>query len=246
VYLAYLDDSGIRPKDKRFEVISAVVMEDECFASAEFLSSFAAEKLVNLIPEDRRDKFQEFHASQLFYGRGIFAGIDAEERYSAIEYMLSLVSTLEMKIFYGSINLDSHRRDAFGSADPKDVVFRLCVSGIGEWLGGLAVKIIDKGGDGLGSNFALLIVDECDKGIKTQLQDSFRGMRKRLRAPEFDSGELRWLHDDVYFGDSRYSIGIQIADLCSYFIAHHLCKDPRTDHFYKLIEPHIVSGKREE
>jgi hypothetical protein len=46
----------------------------------------------------------------------------------------------------------------------------------------------------------------------------------------------------MYFGDSKYSIGIQIADLCSYFIARRLAGDSETEHFYKMIEPQIISA----
>jgi hypothetical protein len=53
---------------------------------------------------------------------------------------------------------------------------------------------------------------------------------------------LPFVHDDMYFGDSKFSIGIQIADLCSYFIAGHLEGDSEKEHFYKLIDPQIISA----
>jgi hypothetical protein len=46
----------------------------------------------------------------------------------------------------------------------------------------------------------------------------------------------------MYFGDSRHSLGIQLADLCSYFIARHLDGDVEIRGFYDLISPHIVSA----
>jgi hypothetical protein len=122
VCLAYLDDSGIRPKDKRFEVISAVAMEDQCFGPAEFLSSFAIE---SLMPEDRREEFEEFHALELYNGRGVFEGIDMEERYGAIKHMLSLLSALGMSVSYGAVDIAFLKSHAFGSANPKDVAFRM-------------------------------------------------------------------------------------------------------------------------
>lgn len=56
-------------------------------------------------------------------------------------------------------------------------------------------------------------------------------------------GELFHFHDDMYFSDSRYSIGVQLADLCAYFIARHLNGDSETEGFYKMIQPHIVFSK---
>ncbi len=243
VYLAYLDDSDTKAKSDPWKVICAVIIEADVFGSLETLSSFAIE---DLMPEERRKDFQEFHACELYRGHEQFEGIDQEKRLKTLEYLLSLVEALGLKIAYGAVNVNSLRSRHYGSANPLDVAFRMCVSGIADRLESMAVQVIANGGQGLDSNYALLIADDCDKGDKATLLASFRSLRKRLRGPEFDSGTLRYLHDDMYFGDSRYSIGIQIADSCAYFIARHLSEDKETEHFYKMIEPHIVSGKREE
>jgi hypothetical protein len=47
----------------------------------------------------------------------------------------------------------------------------------------------------------------------------------------------------MFFGDSRFSVGIQLADMCSYFIARHLDGDTEIAQFYDKIEPHIVYGQ---
>jgi Protein of unknown function (DUF3800) len=55
--------------------------------------------------------------------------------------------------------------------------------------------------------------------------------------------ESTYFHDDMYFGDSKYSIGIQLADLCAFFIAKHLEKKPEAEGFYGLISSQIVFSK---
>src|SRR3954451_14261251 len=77
------------------------------------------------------------------------------------------------------------------------------------------------------------------------LQNSFR----KLRHPPSSSAEQKAVrrhahfHDDVFFGDSSYSVGIQLADLCSYFIARRLQGEEEINPFYELIEPHIAYGQ---
>jgi len=67
--------------------------------------------------------------------------------------------------------------------------------------------------------------------------------------PLKDSKESRSLllniHDGMYFGDSKESVGIQLADLCSYFIAKHLEKDAAGDGFYLKIKDYITDSKVE-
>ena len=242
MYLAYLDDSDTKAKDERWKVMCGVLVNDDTFSLTELLSSVAIE---SLMPEDKREKFEEFHACELYRGHGIFEGIEQSKRFGAIEYLLNLVGTCQIHITYGAVNILHLQNQSYGSASPLDFAFRMCTRGIGDWLLKSALAemqtkdVTDMNG---GSHFALLIADDCDKAEKAILQNSFRSMRKRLRPPNFDAGILLSLHDDMYFGDSRYSIGIQIADLCAYFIARHLMGHAEIEHFYKMIEPHIVSG----
>jgi hypothetical protein len=49
----------------------------------------------------------------------------------------------------------------------------------------------------------------------------------------------------MYFGNSVDSIGIQIADLCAYFIRKHLDGDAVAEGFYNIIKDCIVDYKVE-
>jgi len=57
-------------------------------------------------------------------------------------------------------------------------------------------------------------------------------------------------HDEMYFGDSVSCLGIQLADLCTYFMQRHLAKRDKThrdkaDEFFNLIRPHAICAKPE-
>lgn len=65
VYLAYLDDSGTRDKGRTFQVLSAVIIEDKEFSNREVVMGAAIEAI---LPHDRLDTFEEFHAFELFGG----------------------------------------------------------------------------------------------------------------------------------------------------------------------------------
>src|ERR1017187_7553103 len=82
VHLAYIDDSDSKQKACDWQVMSAVLIEDRSFKLLEMGLSGIAE---SLIPEDKRERFEEFHACELFGGYGIFEGIEQSQRFDAIE-----------------------------------------------------------------------------------------------------------------------------------------------------------------
>ena len=78
VYLAYLDDSDTKRKNEKWQVITAVVIPDEAFDALELLASLHIEQL---IPADRLERFEEFHAAELYGGYGVFEGIEQPKRF---------------------------------------------------------------------------------------------------------------------------------------------------------------------
>jgi hypothetical protein len=202
------------------------------------------------MPDDKIDKFEEFHASDLYLGHGVFEGIDQTIRFPAIQRILSLLD-MPLPVVYGAVHTKHLSQELYGSANPVDVCFRICATGIDEWLSSQFIDELLSHANPNGEtqfpisnpHLALLIVDNGDNKIKNALQDSFRTLRPRVRPPDHVHGKLSNLVDDMFFGDSRFSLGIQLADLCSYFIGHHLDGEVESDGFYKMIEPHIVHSK---
>lgn len=88
----------------------------------------------------------------------------------------------------------------------------------------------------------VLIADDFqDSKVKKNLRESFRILRNKLRPPDYDYGEIWHLHDDLYFGSSKESVGIQLADLCAYIVRRNLEGDPVVSGFYEAIKKQIIT-----
>jgi hypothetical protein len=244
-----LDDSDTKQKDDKWQVMSAVIIKDSQFRDLEVIMGAMAE--VVSIP-DKIDTFVEFHACELYGGYGWFESVDQRLRFSAIKVLLNAIGEYHLPVLYGAVNLHRLNQQVYASADPLDISFRICLEGVQKYMKANAERAFSElrgrgftdEGRMLGECITIIIVDDCDGKSKAAMQRSFRKFRLPRRGPEqcLDSSLL---HDDLYFGDSRYSVGIQLADLCSYFIARHLAGDETVSEFYKLIEPHIVHGQIE-
>jgi len=239
VYLVYLDDSETKQKDRKFQVMSAVIIKDEHFIDVELAMGL---DLGNLLPQEMMNQFEEFHASELYGGYGVFEGIEEWSRFTAMRNLLGMVSDLEFPVVYGAVDQNLLSQQLYASASPIDIAFRLCVEGIEDWI----VKHPPSTSEPNSlSDFALLIVDDCDKNTKATMRQTFRCLRGKIRPPNFEPGKLGHVHDDLYFGDSKDSVGIQLADVCSYVIAKHLIGDESIAEFYQIIEKQIVYGRVE-
>ncbi|HEY4839234.1 MAG TPA: DUF3800 domain-containing protein [Candidatus Acidoferrales bacterium] len=245
MYLAYLDDSGTGNKTSPFQMMTAVIIADLQFTILEILMSAAVEAI---IPWEKMDSFEEFHAFDLYWGKGIFEGMEQEKRFTVIKALLTVISKYSVPIVYGAVDKAKLAEQFYGSADPVDCCFRSCMSGIDQWLRQQPTM----NDNAYVLQLGLLIVDDYQDGkLKNQLRNSFRRFRKQLRPPtarfmsnEFEKGPWQ-LHDAMYFGNSKDSIGLQLADLCGYFIARHLQGFAPSEGFYDLIKDQIVFSKLE-
>jgi hypothetical protein len=228
VYLAYVDDSGSGDKRRPLRTMTAVVITDNEFIGLEMLVGINA---AIIVPDEPKEPFEEFHAYQLYNGFGPFEGVDQPQRFDAIRSLLSIIKTCHVSVFCGAVDKEKLEAKSYGSADPIDMCFRMCLGGVADWVRKR-------------NQMALLILDdpENNKELKRKLRISFRRQRKKIW--EQDAHDHHWhFHDDMYFGSSAESIGLQLADLCGYFIAKHLRNDIETEGFYSIIKDHIVYEK---
>lgn len=213
MYLAYLDDSDTRQKQERWQVLTAVIVEDQHFNLVELLSSMVIE---GLLPPEKYAEFEEFHACELYGGYGVFSEIEQSKRFDAIDTLLQAVQNGSVVIVYGAVDLERLSKQVYASANPVDIAFRSCASGVEKWLESKAAQNLSEcdfeKGIMLPSSLCLFIADDGDKKDKAALQSSFRDMRRRMRPPVFEVGQLTFVHDDMYFGDSKFSIGIQFPN----------------------------------
>jgi hypothetical protein len=245
VFLAYIDDSGTRDKRRKFQLMTSVIIPDGAFRS---LEQFAAGSIAAYIPDDKADKFREqfreFKGFELFGGYGPFDGIGKDTRFKIIELLLSMIRTHSFALIFGAVDKaewekqksKSGEKFIYGASTVDDICFRACLKGVGEF--------VERNWP---STFALTIADDStDKDIKNSMRSAFYSYRERVK-PEKWFTPVPFLHDDMYFGDSRYSIGIQLADLCGYIISRHLenDSDPDIQRFYGIIERHVMYSRME-
>ncbi len=252
MYLAYSDDSRTKHNHVEWQVMSTVMVKDETFRGFELHMGLIAEEL---LPPKKYEQFTEFHACDLYNGTKAFDGMERAQRYSILEILLGVLEKQEIPVIYGAVDLSRLNKMIYASANPIDMTFRMCALGVQAWMGKqLEERFLEYRGrktPGEHVRFddvALFILDDFDsnKPLKVALHQAFRQMRKPLRPPDFQSeSQLEHVLDDMYFGDSKFSVGLQLADACSYFIGKHLGGDATVDRFYARIEPHIVHSQIE-
>jgi hypothetical protein len=235
MYLVYADDSA---SDRNLQVITAVLIEDKAWWGVETLAGFTIDEYV---PEELRADF-EFHATDLLHGNKPFENLSTGQGLTIMEGLISNVESMSLKIVYGSVDVKKLSESLYQSANPEIVAFRSCLLCIEDCLRDLS--------DGTPhpdeQEFGLLIMDDTTNGhLKKQLQSSYREYRKKVLAWGGDRGKLGHLHDDMYFGSSSSSLGIQIADICGLLIQRHLMGKADTEPLYKLIAPYIVHSREE-
>jgi hypothetical protein len=232
MYLAYTDDGGTRDKKAAYQVVCTLIAKDK---SIRYLEALAGLLAFDLVPESKKNQFEEFHAWELYGGYGVFDGVDQAHRFQTIEVFLRTLSDEKLSIVYGAVDKSKLAQTLYATADPIAICFQVCMNGTEQW-------IAKSDNEELG----LLIVDdfESNKEIKKTLRQAFREFRTKLRSVIIPVGQPWHLHDDMYFGSSTDSVGIQLADLCCFFIRkHHEGRDPVAETFYQMIRDRIVFSR---
>jgi hypothetical protein len=232
VYLAYFDES--ESYDKNIVVVAGVLATDPAIKKMENIFFGLREFLV---PEGQKDKFTEFHTSDLFSRRGIFENIDGLDQaasFRALEKEGQWIGRSPLGIFYAAIDCQAHSTTIYGNASPLSTAFRSCLEMIEARLSEhkseeLTIAVFD---------------DPGKKDVRLDLLLAFRDMRPKLESFSGNRGPLVHFHDDLYFGDSAFSVGLQVADFCAFFIRRHEEKKANTEHIYDSIRERILHSKQ--
>ena len=253
VYLAYIDDPDFSAnknqskasktqEHEQFQVLGSVLVHDRIFALLEVhFGIYATSRCFS--PEGLPIDF-EFHAHELFHGTGFFRDWEQAKRFAIFQQCMTAIANLQLPVRYGAVDKAKLAKQIYKSANPLDMSFRMCIEQIQKCL-----KIIGEAG--------LLIADNFDDGKKRNLKQTFREYRKKFSSEAAEVMErvqksgapgsqipqnvpISNLLDDMYFGDSRDSVGIQAADMCSFLIRRHLAKKQDSEWLYKLIEPNVA------
>jgi hypothetical protein len=242
VHLAYLDDAGT-DQHSPIVMFGAVIIFPDNFGQVEALHSAAIQQI---IPADQiEEKFKEFHAAELYNGTGPFEGIDEKKRFDAIRVLLMAIKGENLPYIYAAIDRKKLKKSPMGSANATDAAFRLCALGIEDWArsqhshppNAIRIDLTD---------LCLFIMDDTkEKSLKELLRKSYRELRAARPYIPPNDNRLWHAHDDMYFGDSRDSVGIQMADLCNYFMWRHLLKKEGGEEFYDMFSGEARCAKPE-
>jgi len=198
--------------------------------------------------QPRNSESFEFHACDLFEES---KGKNGERAYRTLMALLDVPAALELPIVCGAINRQFTTEFMKGlkprADNPKkelnkttpgfrwnDVIpaFILCAQAAESWFRKCAAN-----------ERCLLIADESNKpgsGRPTIDEDTKIELRRIRQHRKY---QLDHIINTVYFGDSRFSLAIQLADACAYFIKRHLMGREDSDLYFRKIKEQIKSWK---
>jgi hypothetical protein len=141
--------------------------------------------------------------------------------------------------------MDSYSGSAFGI----NAAFHMCLLGVEDWATAnhpsmrhpevKAIKTLDW------QDTVLYVFDDCDKEQKEQFRNIYRTLRVRYPWVPPHDNRLWHAHDSMFFSDSKDSVGIQMADLCNYFLKRHLSGEVEPQNFYQMFAEQIICATPE-
>jgi hypothetical protein len=144
------------------------------------------------------------------------------------------VNGYEIPVIYGAVDLTKLYAKLYATANPVDMAFRICVRLVEDWFK-----------ENADTDLGLLISDDADRPVKSAMQNAFHLFRNRVMSSPPTRGVLEHLHDDMYFGDSKFSKGIQLADIRTLLIGRHLVGLSDTEDIYQDLSRNIVKSSLE-
>lgn len=237
VHIVYVDDSkqhtNIGGKlTKEFQLIGGVIIEDQQF---DLFEQELAYYLYELVQPEAGNKFERFHAADLLAGRPPFNNIGRSRAIEILQTGVAAITRMQIPVIYATVDMVKLRTSNYGSVEPKDMAFRGCLKLVEQWFE-------ESKPDGLG----LLVSDNYDsKPLREAFQSSFHMFRNRTMSSPIVRGMLQHLHDDMYFGDSKFSKGIQLADICMLLIGRHLLDYSDTEDLYQELSNNIAKFSME-
>ena len=250
MHLAYLDESY----HEGIAVVGAVIVPHGGFGWAERFHNIALEQLFE--PEEIAERFEEFHAREMFKGEKAFRDVPQNKRFNALSVLVSTLKNYKFPFMYSAIDTKKLAKaevsqSLFGIADPLIAALKLCALGIEKWA--QEQQPVNREGHitvDYQHQYLFISDDMTDQGLKKQLRQAYRQLRQPHPYANVSATRLYHAHDEMYFGTSHDSIGIQLADVCTYFMQRHLTKrDPEAnddaDEFYYHIAGQAICAKPE-
>jgi hypothetical protein len=261
VYLTYLDDGG----KGNIKVFGGVVVTEEEFTRLELMSAMIVYRLFSA--DEQRQAFTEFHATDLFAGTGAFKGIEEPARHRALLELVQLRSMVGLPYIYSAVDVQELKKGPLRSASWVDTAFFMTACAVDDFLVAQAKFALDTWLQQLQDSsvgrrmpplrpLSLMVVDEPEQlADKGRIRDSFRLIRQpisRALKPQSPganvfnlTNRLQAPVDEVFFGHSADSIGLQMADACNWVMWRRLVGEPEDDFFRELMRGPVICAKPE-
>ncbi len=220
MYFCHVDPSGQSKPDPECPlcVFSCVIVQEKQYP---VLRALCDQCIADLVPK-RHQKGFEFHARKLFpINSDKYKGWPCADRRKVMQAGLQIIADLELPIRYCLIEKARHAKIYKSAAyDPMLWGFTVCLEQVEKWF-------LDEMPDEAG----LIITDRCKNRKEEQQMESLYQEYLRGNLPH-STIKLEHLWDIMSFADSRFSVGVQMSDLCSYVISRHCRKmgDVKTMH----------------
>ena len=227
--IVYSDEAGVGDGAvEPITVVAAIVVHAD--SQAEPIEHAVDQILLDLIPPEERETF-EFKANKLFARR------DKGNNEQRLRRLLGLIDTFELPIAHGAAHRVNVKQDRLEKQIPWDehipqnIAFMLAATGVEtlmrEWHP---------------SEKALWIADETR--ARVLMKPSLKTYQQRALLPTEKATQFSHIMDTVYFGDSKESRFIQLADVCSFFLKQHHMSNISAEPYYQLIKEYLIGGER--
>jgi hypothetical protein len=167
----------------------------------------------------RKRRAFEFKADKMFahyrkFGKDSLYG-------DLMREFLRVMKNNEIVIVPFAVNRAGFNANNVGSLSDLDFAFASCAIDTSSWLK-----------DNASNEGALFIADpsRIDATMYTVIKDLRDGI------PNIDIPPVDSIVDTIFFGASKRSTGIQMADYANFFLKMHCLKDSRAEPFFQIIE----------
>lgn len=221
VRIIYSDEAGTNEEREAPVVVVAAVMIDGD-NQWPLIEVAVRNILERYLPENKRNNF-EFKAARL-YGQ-LSKGNNA----AILCSFLQVIETFQLPIPWGAVNRAGMRSDfeAKGLHCSIETMQNLAFVGAAVH----AETIMDAFWP---NERAIWIADETR--AKYPMKASLRQYQQAAILDEEPTTQFNHILDSVYFGHSRESIGLQMADACNFFIKRHHMGDSSAERFFEMIK----------
>jgi Protein of unknown function (DUF3800) len=226
VRLIYSDESGVG--DVRVEpitVVAAIMINADTqwkLIEAEVMA------ILDLLPPHKRG--DEFKGSRLF------GQLSKGNNELILRRFLSLIPQFDIPVSVGAVHREGWRRHC-GETNNSVAIDR--IQDIAFLLSAVTAEHVMS--DICSNEMALWIADETRK--KTGIKEVLQLFQRRQLLPNNERTQLNHIVDTAYFGDSKESRALQLADACAYFVKQHHMSNQSAERFFQIIAPHVKGGE---